>query len=205
MYDLGPPLVSFVIVFLLALTELITSKYPRTFFVLKKSWKIYVYSIVYGAIGFFIMLSIKSLIDAQILTVTGLRVSDVWVQSVIVGICTKAFLHIRLFNVGIGSKSIPIGIETLVLLFEPWFLRGIMLDEYNGIREFIQNTQTRFKNFDKVKKKIEQNIPAKLPKDERLAFLSDLDLMKTVPDAMELYLQNFGKRSFERVFPSSTS
>ena len=201
---LGPPLLSFLIGFVIALAELITSKYPRTFFVLEKCWKIYVYSLIYGAISFFLMLSIKSLIGAKIVELSGPYISNVWVQAVIVGIVTKALLHIRLFSVGINSRSIPIGIETLILLFEPWFLREIMLDEFNGIRDFIENAQTHYNNLDKVKEKIKQNIPSKLPRNEKYAFLSDLSEKERVADAMEHFLQNFGKSSFERVFPMST-
>jgi len=123
------------------------------------------------------------------------------VQAIFVGVSTRAFLHIRLVKVSVGSQSFPIGIETFMYLFEPWLLRGIELDEFNAVREFIDKSQGHYTDLNVVKQKIGGNIPPNLPEDERIAFLRDMHDKRTVPEAMELYLIYFGKKSFERVFP----
>lgn len=200
-FDFLPPFISFIIGTLVAGIELITSKYPRTFFLLNKSWALYAYTIIYGILSFGVMLAISSLVGAKIIKLEGLGISNMWVQAVVVGVATKAFLHIRVFNVSIGSQSFPVGIETFVYMFEPWLLRTIELDEFNAIRKFIDIAQSRYSALNDVIQKIKNNIPQKLSKVEKSAFPSDLSEKTTVSEAMELYLQYFGKKSFERIFP----
>ncbi len=124
----------------------------------------------------------------------------VTIQAVVVGISAKAFLHIRLFNVNIGSQSFPIGIESFVYLFEPWLLRKIELDEFNAVREFVETLVTSEMSLESVKRKIENNITPIFPKNEKAAFLSDLNEKKTLTRCLELYLTFFGRKSFKRVF-----
>ena len=116
----GPPLLASTVATLLACIELITSRYPRTFFLLRKSWALYAYALIYGAIGFGVTLGLASLIRTGTIKLEGLGLSGPWVQSLAVGLTIKAFLHIRLFSVGVGSQSFPVGVETIVKLFEHW-------------------------------------------------------------------------------------
>jgi len=199
--NIFPPFLSFVVGSLIALIELITSKYPRTYFLLKKSSALYAYTLIYGILSFVVMLILKSLIKAEIISLEGLGISNQWIQALVVGVSTKALLHIRLFKISFGSQSFPVGIETFVFLFEPWLLRTIDLDEFNAVREFIAFAKSRYTDLDDVKDKIEDNIPPTLSSAEKAAFLTDLNEKDSVLEAMELYLQSFGKRSFERVFP----
>jgi hypothetical protein len=139
-----PPLLSFIIGALVAHIELITSKYPRTFFLLKKSFALYAYTLIYGILSFFVMLTLESLTRAQIISLEGIGISNQWIQALIVGVSTKALLHIRFFKVSFGSQSFPVGVETFVFLFEPWLLRTIDLDEFNAVRDFITLVKTIF-------------------------------------------------------------
>ncbi len=195
-----PPLLSLIIAICLTTLELVTSKYPQTFFLIKRSIPLYLYSFSYGLISFFLMLGLKSLIDAELIKLEGYAVSNVWVQAIIIGTATKALLHIRFFNVSIGSQSFPIGLETIVQLFEPWLLRKIEIFEFNALRTFIQAAENHYNDLNDVKTKIRENIPP-LSKAEKVAFLADLDGKATVSEAMELYLRYFGKTSFKRIFP----
>jgi len=200
-----PPLLSFIIGALVAHIELITSKYPRTFFLLKKSLALYAYTSIYGILSLIGMLVLESLIRTQVISLEGLGISSRWIQAVVVGVSTKALLHIRLFKVSFRNLSFPVGVETFVFLFEPWLLRTIDLDEFNAVRDFIALAENRYTDLNDVKTKIEDNIPPTLSNLEKAAFLTDLKEKDTVPEAMELYLQSFGKRSFERVFPLNNS
>ncbi len=180
--------------------SIVTSIYPRTSpFLLRKSWNLYIYSIIYGVLAFFVMLLI---VGSGLVKLEGFGTSNIWIQAIIVGISTKAFLHVRLFSVNTDSKSFPIGIETILQIFEPWLLTEIDLDEFNIVKEFVDNVEKKHSNLDEVKKKIIENIPSNLPKKDKSAFLLDLDDRKTVSNSMELYLRQFGKKSFNRVFPT---
>jgi hypothetical protein len=195
-----PALLSFFISAFVTFLELITSHYPNTYFLLKKSRSLYIYVLTYGIISFCIMLLIRELTNAGMIKLEGIGLSSKWIQAIVVGISAKAFLHIRLFNVNTGSQSFPIGIESFVYLFEPWLLRKIELDEFNAVREFIDTLVTSEMNIESVKRKIEDNIPSVFPKNEKAAFLADLNQKNTVTGCLELYLTFFGRKSFNRVF-----
>jgi len=134
---LGPPILAFAIATFLAFLELVTSKYPRTAFLLRKSSALYGYVLVYGLIAFGVTLGIGSLIKAEIIKLSGIGLSNPWAQAVAVGVSFKALLHIRLFSVSVGSETFPIGVETLVQLFEPYLLRTIDLDCFNAMEAYI--------------------------------------------------------------------
>ena len=130
-------ILAFVIAAFISVLELITAKYPRTYFLLKKNRKLYLYALTYGAVAFGIMLGLGALVTAGTVKLEGLGLSSPWVQAIAVGLTTKAFLHINLFNVTVGSQPMPVGLETLVQLFEPALLRTILLDEFNAVRNYI--------------------------------------------------------------------
>lgn len=199
MPNLSAALFAGMLAFVITLIELATSKYPRTcHFLFKKSWKFYSYSIIYGAIAFVFMLWLS---DSGLIKLEGVGISNIWIQSILVGISTNALLHIRLFSVTAGSQSFPIGIETILQVFEPWLLTEIKLEEFNAVKEFIGNAETKYSNLDTVKTKIMANIPSISDKD-KVIFKLDLDTKTTVSEAMELYLREFGKKSFIRIFPT---
>lgn len=199
MVDFIAALLSFFIGAFVTLIELITSRYPQTFFLLKKSRALYFYIFIYGTISFLVMLGIESLIDDKLIKLEGAGISSIWVQAVVVGLATKALLHIRIFTVTIDSKPFPMGVETLVYMFEPWLLRKIELDEFNAVREFVDSLKTSDMTLDSVKMAIVQNILPNYPKNDKAAFLSDLKDKTTISECLELYLSFFGKKGLIRV------
>src|ERR1700736_1601035 len=114
MIQLGPPVLAFVIASFIAALELITSKYPRTFFLLKRCPALYVYALIYGLIGLGVMLGLNYLVSQKAVTLEGFGLSNPWWQAVAIGLSVKAFLHLRIFSVGVGGQSFPIGTETIV-------------------------------------------------------------------------------------------
>lgn len=167
---LGPPLLALAIAFLIASLELITSKYPRTFFLLRGSWALYSYAAIYGLIGFGITLAIDSVTRHGAITLEGPGVANPWVQAVVIGVSTKAFLHIRLFSVSTGRDSFPVGMETLVQIFEPWLLRTIELAHFNALRGFLESRAARYPDLDDMKRRIKSNVPKSFSQQERTAF-----------------------------------
>jgi hypothetical protein len=201
MIQLGPPVLAFVIASFIAVLELITSKYPRTFFLLKNCSVLYIYGLIYGVIGFAVMLGLNYLVSHKAVTLEGFGLSNPWWQAVAVGLSVKAFLHLRIFSVGVGPQSFPIGTETIMQLFEPWLLRTTELYHFNAGRHFIASRALKYPVLDDVKTKTKANIPGSFSSTEKAAFVADVDKAPSVDDAMELFINFLGKSTFDRVFP----
>jgi len=198
-----PPLLGLGVAFSITFIELITSEYPRTPFFCVRSIALYSYSTIYGTIGFGIALGLGSLTEANILTLEGPGfLENPWVQAFIVGLIIKSLLHIRVFSVGTGADSFPIGIETIVQIFEPWLLRTIQLDHFNTLRSYIDPRANIHNDLYVVKQQITRNLPSAFSDREKIAFQADIAKATTVVDAMELYIGFAGKRSFNRIFPT---
>jgi hypothetical protein len=71
MAQLGPPFLDFCIATLIAWLELVTSKFPRTFFLLKKSLALYAYTFIYGLIGFGLTLGLTLFFEAGTIKLEG--------------------------------------------------------------------------------------------------------------------------------------
>ena len=198
-----PPILALLIAGGVSIVELLTGKYARTFFVLtpRRCWALYVYGLIYALIGLLAMVGLKALVDAGLIQLQGIGLGNPWGQAVAVGFSAKALLHIRLFNATVGAQSFPIGVETIVLLFEPWLLRTIDLDEFNGVRAFLTPRAQKYPDIDDVRQRIRDDVPENLPEQERKAFLADVEGKQQGSAAMELYLRFLGKASFDRVFP----
>lgn len=199
-FPLGPALLAFVIAGLIAFLELVTSEYPQTFSLMGRSWRLYTYSTIYGLIGLGVLMGLGALVEANKVRVEGLGLSSPWVQAIAIGLTVKAILHIRLFAVSVGQQSLPIGVETLVQLFEPWLLRGIEIDHFNAVRTYIDPRAANHPDLNDVKTLITQNLPSGFADQERAAFEHDVNEAETVPEAMELYLRFVGRKAFKRVF-----
>lgn len=194
-----PALLAFILASLVAWLELITSNYPRTVFFIRKYWALYVYALVYGVVGFAVMLALP-LLDIKL---EGPLVSNRWMQAVAVGLSTKAFLHIRLFTVG----SAPIGIESIIHLFEPTLLQYIDLEEYFKVKEFLNPRVATYDvpppppALEAVKQRVLAGLPTSFAGAERVSFETDLNKANSIAGAMEVYLRRFGRRLFNQTLP----
>lgn len=199
-----PPLLAFFVAYLFTILELITSEYPRTYSFIIKKISLHSYGIIYGLFALIIVLILDTLTQSGSITIKGLGLSNIWWKAIIVGISTKGFLKIKLFTVNVGSNPFPIGIDSLVQIFEPWLLETIRLNEYNEVRKFLEDKVNQYRNLniDDVKKKMVNNIPRTLKAKDKKVFKLDLSEMEEIIEAMELYLSAFGRETLERVFPS---
>ncbi|MBC8123312.1 MAG: hypothetical protein H7Y22_15930 [Gemmatimonadaceae bacterium] len=202
MASIGPALLCGLLAALIAGLELVTSKYSRTFPLLNRSLALYIYVLIYVGIGFATMFSLDTLVQAGALKLEGFGLTNPWVQALVLGLSIKAVLHIRLFNVSVGSESFPVGIATIMQLFEPWLLEQISLDEFNAVRTFLAPALSSYQDLDEVKKKIKGNLPRSFSGSQRIAFEVDIRNSTTVDEAMELYLGRFGVVSLNRIFPA---
>lgn len=198
---LGALLVAFITATVFTLLELVTSRYPRTFFLIAKSSSLYAYALIYGFISGVVMLGLDYLVAQGTVKLEGLGLSSPYVRAVAVGLTAKALLHVRLFSVAVGSQTFPIGIETFVQPFEPWLLRLIELEHFDSASKLVAPRAAKYADLNDVEGRIRAELPLRLPPAERSAFLADLDRASTVSEAMQLYLEFVGRRIFNRVFP----
>ena len=199
----GPLVVAFAIAGGVTLSELVTGNYARTHFLLWKSRSLYVFALIYGLLGLLFALSLDVLVAQGVVKLEGIGLENRWVKAIVIGLTIKAFLHIRLFNVNTGSGNFPVGVETVVQIFEPWLLRNIEIDHFNASRALISPRAKKYANLDVVKASIAENVPATFKKEEKAALQSDLEKAQSVTEAMELFLYYLGKKTFDRVFPLS--
>jgi len=199
--DVLPALAAGLVAAVVVLLELVTGQYRGTAFLLRKSGWLWAYVLTYGAIAIGVMLSLQALLEAGHLKIEGLGLSDPMIRAFAVGVTIRALLNIRLFNVTVGSQQVPVGVASLLQLFEPWLLFQIELDEFNGVRSYLEPFVARYPDLVDVKKRIKGNLPPSLPDAERSALELDVDTKQEVGAAMELYLRRFGERTFKRVFP----
>jgi len=197
-----PPLLALGVAFFIALVELLTSQYPRTTSFCIPSWALFWYGAIYGAIGLGIALGLGSLREAEILTLDGLGVDNPWVLSFVVGLVVKSLLHLRIISIGTSAGTFPIGIETIVQVFEPWLLRTIELDHFNNLRSYVEPRALRHNNLVHVNQLIKNGVPKSFSEYEKVAFQADVDKATTIVEVMELYIGFVGKRSFNRIFPA---
>jgi hypothetical protein len=198
-----PPIVAFFTAFVIVLLELLTTNYSRTSFVLVKESALYTYGAVYGLIAVIVLLTLNALTNAKTITVEGLGLSSPYIRALIVGISVKALLHINIATVKVGSKSTPIGLETIVQLFEPALLRTIELSKFNGIRKYIEpytRTRTRITT---IKSIIKKNIPQSFSREEIAALEKDINKATDKTELFELVIENLGKKTLERIFPDN--
>ena len=199
MIRFGPALLALAIASLVTAIELITSKYPHTAPLIKKCRYLYAYMLIYGLLSFGATLGFDQLFQSGKIRIEGIG-SDRWWQAIALGVSTKALLHIRLFSVTAGAQSFPIGTETIVQLFEPWLLDQITLYEFNAVRDYLKPRAARHTDLVQVKADILTNLPPTFSGPERTAFEADINKQTSVVGAMEMYLERFGTRSFDRVF-----
>jgi hypothetical protein len=203
METFGSGLLAFLTAFVVVIIELLTSNYPRTSFVLRKEKALYLYGAIYGLIALGVVLSFNALTKAKTITVEGLGLSSPYIRAILTGISVKALLHINLFTVKTGSQSTPIGLETIVQLFEPALLRSILLIEFNGVRNFIKPYTRTHQDLASNKRAVKDNIPQSLSREEIAALEKDVDTADDVTELFELVIRNLGRNTLDRIFPLS--
>lgn len=203
MLSLGPPLLALLIAGGITATELVTSEYSSTFFTIYRCPSLYLYSLIYGAFAFIIVV-----LGTQSSHIEVIGVSNSWIQAVIIGLSIKAVFHIRLFSVarGQGTDPLPIGLETFVQIFEPQLKHKIEQEETHGIHRFLDPRVQKYSDPHDVKMRIMGNLSRHMTREARIAFKQDLDDLLNDPDenifgAMQLYLAFMGKKNLERIFP----
>jgi hypothetical protein len=177
--------------------ELLTTKYPQTYFLVLRAWQFWALGIIYALLAAGGMM----LLSAGVFSIEGLGLKSPFMQAVVVGLSLKALLHVRVWTVHTAGDGFPIGTETLVQIFEPWLSRQLLLDEFNRLRGYLQPKATKYPDLALTQKQILANIPP-LPTPERSAFVADVNACTSVEDAMELCLRRTGRSTLERIFPA---
>jgi hypothetical protein len=92
-------ILAFTVAYSVTLIERVTSHHPRTYQFVLTSISLHVYSIIYGLIGAFIVISVGLLQTNNLLTIKGLGLTNKFWLAFLIGLSTKGFLGIRLFTV----------------------------------------------------------------------------------------------------------
>ncbi len=185
----------------ISLLELITSRYRNTYTFLWRRWQLYVYMAVYGAFGFLLMWIIDYLVAKKTVSFDDMALDSVWVKAVLVGMSAKALMNITLFNVPSGAGTVPIGMSTLVHLFEPFLLSELDLQVWNDVRTFLTPHARKYPQLEEVKAIMDRNIPPTLSAERRAALRAELGARDSVEGALETFLYAVGRGTFIRSFP----
>lgn len=186
--------------------------YLNTSFLLLRLRVFYIYIFIYGMLAACVMLLLPVLIESGLFGISAsdetqgtanpapIDLSNRWLQAVLVGISLKAFLHIRLFNISVGRTAFPIGMESLVQLFEPRLLRAIEMDHYEELQRFLEPYVGAHGNLEDVKRRALENIPRFLDQVEAAALRGDIHVARRVADVFDIYLRYSGRKQLGRVF-----
>ncbi len=181
--------------------ELVTAKYPRTWFCIKGSFSFWIYCLIYGVISAVVFICLNALVASDKVQLSDGVMTSPWLRAIAVGIAIKSFLHINLFNVTVNAQPFPVGVATLMELFEPHLLRTIVFDEFNAVRAYVGPTAGRYPIVAQVIQTINRNTPPSLPAPEVGAFRDELNKSADSTEAMEKALRFLGRKSFLRIFP----
>lgn len=196
----GPLACAFIVAALVTALELVTSKYPRTAqFCVRSPW-FYIYVVIYGVLGA-AALALLPLVGSQV-TMEGIGIGNPWIKATFVGLSIKALLHIRVFSVSTGpGQSFPFGLESFVLLFEPWMLRSIELNHFAEESDFIKPRAVRFPNVADARTQAKANPPPGFSTAETAVFQADIDQAATSAQVISAYLKYVGTRLTTTTFP----
>jgi hypothetical protein len=181
--------------------ELITSKFSQTYkFVLNSRW-FYCYVLIYGVLGAVALILLPFLIDR--VEDKGGILGNLWLRAGLVGLSIKAFLHIRIFTVSPKpGQSIPVGLETIVQLFEPWMTRQIENHHFAGVTDFIRLRARKCPNVAKARRLAKANIPNTFDDHEKAALIDDIRRATTSHDVIRDYMKYVGISLTEKTFPA---
>jgi len=196
-------LLAAVIAFTVQFCELYFTKYPNTIeLFIGKTWKIFGYSLMYGIAGAIMMLLVLFYLDGSVVTGENTPVNNVFLQACVVGITVKGLLEINCFSFKNGTTESPIGLKTLTQLFEPYFIGQLEMEEYNYTKEYVDQRISKYPDLVVIKQMIKNNSHVDSNKKDFTTFLIDLDEIGTTPsEALLFYLERFGRKNFDRVFP----
>lgn len=215
-----PYLLAFTVAAVVAHLELIFTLYPNTHFLIKNRMLKCYYLAFYGVIGvaFYWLL----IFTGASVTLQDKIVENPYIQAVIVGFISKGISDLSLFKMPFGDNAQPIGIKTITEPIQKSILIKIDQEESNSLREYVTAPNVCCKNPNDALHKIVANLPTKATAADRIAYKRDvIDLMKLFDEettevidpnkaveidlakknaALEKFLKDFGKRSFDRVF-----
>ncbi len=199
--------ISFLIGVYIALSDLFNST-SLYFAFARRSLALWVLGAIYGifAVVFLYLLS-EYFIRIEInSTVFRRPIGDealFWVYVIFCGISIKSLLNISFYNVRMDGKSFPIGLATLVRIFEPQLKKSIETDHYIAFDTFLTHAEAKTVHLSlmDIHNVIRNQILTRFEASEVSAFLLDLASRRTVRESYIFYLRAYGKKMFCHTFP----
>ncbi len=196
-----PSVLAFAIGGIIAFWELVTSKYPRTFFLALRCGHAYFYAMVYAIAALLIMLLYEAIVPHN--GPHSYLGGNLWVRAIGVGLFTKSFLHLRIFTIPGHPEPTPIGLETIMLIFIPYLLREVELGHDRREMAFVKD-RVHCLSFTEVSQAVAGNLPDAMAPRDRQGFIASVKKAKHHVRAARLYLRLVGRGHFEMVFPPGT-
>ena len=187
-----------------ATIEIITIRYRRIATFITFSPFLYLHALFFGAISLAILFCFQNKMfgDVSITQAAGFN-GNVYAEAFIVGLLTRSFMDIKLFNIANGNKATPIGIKTISDWFEEPLLSRIEADWFKTYNKFIGGVETKYAA--ETKEQINNMVVdalASFPDTNRaLLFLNgSFSQARDKREQFSLVMREFGKEVFCEIF-----
>jgi hypothetical protein len=205
METLIPLAVTFFIGAIVSMFDILTLKYRKVSAFLVSSPYLYVYAVFFGVISILVLWCLQNnIFPAMPLDGNASFLSNAYVQAFIVGMLTKSFLDIKIFSIANGtSKSTPIGVKTLTVIFEEPLLDKIESEWFKNFSRFIDMVEQKYQ--DKVVADINNIVVSKLrnfPDSNRAVIFLNGSFAQAIDkrEQFTLVMREFGKGVFCEIF-----
>ena len=197
-----PFALAFVVGGLLSVNEIVNIRYKKIAVFILSSPFLYLYAVLFGLLSALFLYLIQSGAISQDL-VQGTE-GNLYMTAFAVGMCTRAFFDIKLFNVPTGGdKPFSVGVKTITQFVEDPLLGRIDSHWFKHYREFIKEVENKYndKTTEEVHNKAVEGLKDFPDQARVLAFLSGAFASAEVKkDKFGLVITEFGTRVFCQIF-----
>jgi hypothetical protein len=135
---------------------------------------------------------------------TGIGIGNGWVRALITGFFIKGLLHIRLVNVATGpGKSFPLGLESIVRIFEPWLLTEIGLHVFSAKKVWLKKHVGAYADVAMARARALDNIPSGFDPAEQASLRADIKRADSAEKVLDVYVTYAGPKALASVFPAA--
>jgi hypothetical protein len=198
--------VAFLLAFYISLHDFFGANPAIYFAFAKKSWWLWAYAVIFGAIAMlFLLLIQREFLDASLEKSDGtaLEVSySIWMYSLFAGVSTKPLLNISIYNVPLDGRTFPIGVATFLQLFEPHLKKQIDDDHFIHLDKFLKTAVSlnATLSLSDIRQITRTTSASRLSQHDVSSFELELSNAGSPREAFNLYLTKFGKKIFCHTF-----
>ena len=193
-------LTAFAVAAIVAATEHVSVKYPRTWWYLRDCPALYAYAIAYGAIAALLAWQWPALAPIHGIGLEGDTTSPL-TRAVLIGLVAKALTGVNLMTLNVNGTAIPVGTGIVTRLFEPALVRNIVFHEFQAVQAHVGGVAKLYgKDIERVRARALDAVPPGLPTEDAETFRKDVRGAKSTEAVLSLYLGFAGRKAFRTVF-----